>query len=139
MLPTLLNCKEREHSMSTFFEILMLSATITAAAPNATLKQLSCDKMAAQAFRRALHDEDMVNYRAHYNAGLNKCFYAETYMFTTPVGNNTWVYLSDLQVNRIYGGFHKSTNIGLFYCSVEGKECHSEAEWNQLVKPYMED
>ena len=125
--------------MSAFIEILMLSATITAAAPNVTLKQLSCDKMAAQAFRRALHDEDMVNYRAHYNAGLNKCFYAETYMFTTPVGNNTWVYLSDLQVNRIYGGFHKSTNIGLSYCSVEDKECHSEAEWNQLVKAYMEE
>ena len=125
--------------MSTFLEILMLSATITAAAPNMTLNQLSCDRMAAQAFRRAPLDEDRVNYRAHYNAGLNKCLYAETYIATTPVGNNTWVYLSDLQANRIYGGFHKSTNIGLFYCSVEDKECHSEAEWNQLVKAYMED
>ena len=138
-MSALLNCKEREHNMSTFLEILLLSATITAAAPNMTLNQLSCEKMAAQAFRRALHDEDIVNYRAHYNASLNKCLYAETYMYTTPVGNNTWVYLSDLQVNRIYGGFYKSTNIGLFYCSVEDKECHSEAEWNQLVKPYMED
>src|SRR6266576_6268455 len=50
-----------------------------------------------------------------------------------------WVYLSDLQDNRIYGGFHMSTNIGLFYCNLLDKECHSEAEWNGLVKPYMED
>jgi hypothetical protein len=46
------------------------------------------------------------------------------------VGINIWVYLSDLQQNRIYGGFHRSTNIGLFYCSLQDKECHSEAEWN---------
>ena len=70
---------------------------------------------------------------------LNKCFYAETYLSATLAGINTWVYLSDLQENRIYGGFHKSSNIGLFYCNLQDQECHSEANWNELVNPYMED
>ena len=57
----------------------------------------------------------------------------------TPVAINTWVYLSDLTRNQIYGRFHSSINIGLFYCSLEDKQCHTEAEWNALVKPYMQD
>jgi hypothetical protein len=118
----------------------MLTATMAAAEPNITPYQLNCEKLAAETFRRETADfEDRVDYRAHYNAHLNNCFYAETYIARTPVGINIWVYLSDLQQNRIYGGFHRSTNIGLFYCSLQDKECHSEAEWNELVKPYMED
>jgi len=121
--------------------ILMLTATMTAAEPNVTIYQLqnNCEKRAAETFyREAAYDEDRVDYRAHYNARLNKCFYVETYISPTPVGINMWVYLSDLQENRIYGGFHRSTNIVFFYCSLEDKECHSEAEWNENLKPYME-
>ena len=93
-----------------------------------------------ETFRRvSADDEDRVDYRAHYNARLNKCLYAETYISPTPAGINMWVYLSDLRENRIYGGFHRSTNIGLFYCNLEDKECHSEAEWNEIVKQYMEE
>jgi len=128
--------------MSASFEILMLTAAMTAAEPGIALYQLqqNCVKLALATFNRETgNDEDRVDYRAHYNARLNKCFYAETYISPTPRGINKWVYLSDLQENRIYGGFHKSTNIGLFYCNLEDKECHSEAEWTELVKPYMED
>jgi hypothetical protein len=103
------------------------------------LLQKNCGKLAAETFRREPADENRVDYRSHYNLRLNKCFYEETYISPTPVGINMWVYLSDLQDNRIYGGFHMSTNIGLFYCNLLDKECHSEAEWNGLVKPYMED
>jgi hypothetical protein len=116
--------------------------TTTAAEPNVTFYRLqkNCEKLAAETFRReSAHDEDRVGYRAHYNARLNKCFYAETYISPTPVGINRWVYLSDLQANRIYGGFHRSSNIGFFYCNLHHKECHSEAEWNELMKAYMED
>lgn len=128
--------------MSTSIGILMLTATVAAAEPSVTPYQLqkSCEQLAAETFRReTADDEDRVAYRAHYNARLNKCFYAETYVSRTRVGINTWVYLSDLQENRIYGGFHRSTNIGLFYCSLQDKECRSEAEWNRLAKPYLED
>jgi hypothetical protein len=124
------------------FGIIMLTATMAAAEPNVTLYQLqkNCEKLAAETFRRErANDEDRVDYRAHYNARLKKCFYAETYISPTPVGINMWVYLSDLQDNRIYGGFHRSTNIGLFYCNLQDQQCHSETEWNELVNPYMED
>ena len=128
--------------MSTVFGMLMLTGTMAAAEPNVTLYQLqkNCEKLAAETFNReTADDEDRIDYRAHYNARLNKCFYAETYISLTPVGVNTWVYLSDLQEKRIYGGFHTSTNIGLFYCSFQEKECHSEVEWNELAKRYLED
>jgi hypothetical protein len=130
------------HSMPVSFAIIVLTATMTSAACNGTLQQLqkNCEKLAAETFRReSVNDEDRVAYRAHYNARLNKCFYVETYISATRVGINTWVYLSDLQENRIYGGFHKSSNIGLFYCNLQDQECHSEANWNELVNPYMED
>jgi hypothetical protein len=122
--------------------ILILTATMAVAEPDVTLYQLqnNCEKLADETFRRvSADDDDRVHYRAHYNARLNKCLYAETYISPTPAGINMWVYLSDLRENRIYGGFHRSTNIGLFYCNLEDKECHSETEWNEIVKQYMEE
>jgi hypothetical protein len=87
------------HGMSAF-GIIMLTATMAVGEPNVTLYQLqkNCEELAAETFRRErANDEDRVDYRAHYNAHLNKCFYAETYISPTPVGINMWVYLSDLQ------------------------------------------
>jgi len=107
--------------MSAIFGMLMLTGTMAATEANVTLYQLqkSCDKLAAETFnRQTADDEDRVDYRAHYNVRLNKCFYTETYISPTPAGANIWVYLSDLQEKRIYGGFHRSANIGLFYCSL---------------------
>jgi hypothetical protein len=86
----------------------------TATIKRTPLLQENCRKLAARTFRREPADENRVDYRAHYNIRLNKCFYEETYISLTPVGTNMWVYLSDLQDNRIYGGFHMSTNIGFF-------------------------
>jgi hypothetical protein len=114
-------------------------AATTAAADALHQLQENCEKLAAETFRREPADEYRVAYRTHYNARLNKCFYEETYISPTRVGINMWVYLSDLQDNRIYGGFHISTTIGLFYCNLQNKECHSASEWNGLVKPYMEE
>ena len=92
----------------------MLTATMAAGEPNVTPYQLqaNCEKLAAETFgRETVDDGDRVDYRAHYNTRLKKCLYAETYTSSTAVGINTWVYLSDLTKNQIYGGFHRSTNI----------------------------
>ena len=115
--------------------------TISATTPSGALYQLqeNCRKLAAETFDRQPPDEDREDYRAHHNARLNKCFYEETYRSPTPVGSNLWVYLFDLPENRIYGGFHRSTNIGFFYCNLQDEECRSEAEWEALVKTYMEE
>src|SRR5207245_1447001 len=90
--------------------------TTTAADPNVTLQlQKNCEKLAVETFRReTADDEDRVGYRAHYNARLNKCFYAETDISPTPVGINMWVYLSDHQENRIYGGFTGPPTLAFF-------------------------
>src|SRR5262249_61174714 len=37
------------------------------------------------------YDDGRVEYRAHYNAHLKKCVYAETYISPAPVGTNVWV------------------------------------------------
>ena len=120
--------------------VLSQDVTATVVDPNFTLQlQQSCQESAAETFRReSADDEERVDYAAHYSARLNKCFYTETYISQTPVGVNMWVYLSDLQENRIHGGFHRSTNLGFFYCNVQDKECHSEVEWNDLAKAYIE-
>jgi hypothetical protein len=120
---------------------LILVTAATAAKPDMRLYQFqkNCDQIAAQTFsRESRNDEDLDYYRAHYNADLNICFYVEALTSFTPKGINRWIYLYDLETKRIYGGFHSSTNIGLFYCGVGDKECHSEAEWYELLKLYME-
>jgi len=102
--------------MSGSLGIVMLTALMAATEPNITPNELqkNCESLAAENFnRKTANDENRVDYRAHYNIRLKKCFYKETYMSHTPVGISMWVYLSDLQENRIYGGFHRSSNIGL--------------------------
>src|SRR6516165_8119537 len=106
-----------EARMSGSLGIVMLTALMAATEPAVTPSELqkNCEKLAAEIFNReTANDEDRFDYRGHYNARLKKCFYRETYMSHTPVGTNIWVYLSDLQDNRIYGGYHRSTNIGFF-------------------------
>ena len=128
--------------MSGSLGIIMLTALMAATEPNITPNELqqNCERLAAENFnRKTANDEDRFDYRAHYNVRLKKCFYRETYISHTPVGISMWVYLSDLQENRIYGGFQRSTNIGLFYCDLQDKQCGSISEWNELVKQYMVD
>jgi len=75
-------CKPpRTHSHVRIVRDLMLTAAMASAEPNVTHYQLQkdCQKLAAETFsRETANDEDRVDYRAHYNARLNKCFYAET-------------------------------------------------------------
>src|SRR5262249_58247540 len=125
--------------MPAVFGILMLTATMAAAEPNVMHYQLqkNCDKLAAQTFHREMaDDEGRVDYRAHYNARLNKCFYAETYISPTPVGINKWVYLSDLQENRIYGGVFRCPHMCLLFFMLCGTGRHSQPPRNRHFKPY---
>src|SRR6516165_12271267 len=90
--------------------IVMLTALMAATEPAITPSELqkNCEKLAAEKFNReTANDEDRFDYGGHYNARLKKRFYRETYTSHTPVG-------TDLQDNRIYGGYHRSTNIGFF-------------------------
>jgi hypothetical protein len=41
--------------------------------------------------------------------------------------------------NRDYGSFQKDTEHGVIACIVQDTLCRSEAEWDNLIKPYMDE
>ncbi len=47
--------------------------------------------------------------------------------------------LYDLLENREYGSFTKDTEIGVSECIAQHATCRSEAEWDNLVNPYLEE
>jgi hypothetical protein len=84
-------------------------------------------------------------FRHHYNARLNRCFYliaSFSYKRSNAHSNvNTDIALLDLDGNREYGTFWKSTDSSLALCSifVKQEDCTSEAEWEAFVQSYMEN
>jgi hypothetical protein len=121
--------------------------------------QERCGQM-AKAYFNAAHDrkvetmEDgyirMYGFSNHYNRKLNKCFILET-MMTLPNGIEIRS-LQDVNENKIYGTLariskkdtphiseivHRSD--GVPACIVSGLFCHSEAEWEMLIRQYMEE
>jgi hypothetical protein len=48
--------------------------------------------------------------------------------------------LFDVNENKEYGTFFKrSEDNAPFQCKVLQNVCHSESEWQELLKPYMEE
>ena len=86
----------------------------------------------------------ITNFQNHYNPTLNKCFFiGKRYDFIrhTLTGSLN-ISLVDLNENREFGRFILSNpvnNKSPSACNVAGKTCHSEADWKDLIKPYMED
>jgi hypothetical protein len=123
----------------------LLFASTVWAEPNAVLYQLQerCGKTAAEVFRRDYENVTIkgaenwhFNYQAHYNAHLNKCFFLE--ISKSFEKNNTTSYrLFDLLENREYGGFSEINNY--VFCNVLDTACMSKTEWDNLIKPYMEE
>lgn len=115
--------------------------------------QERCSKRAAERFKEesgnfAQSDKDTkyrTTYTNHYNGKLNKCFV----LFTTigvPMGKediqkfgiSTDKTLWDINENKQYGDFLNFRAMPEpMQCEVSGKICHSEAEWDSLVKAYM--
>jgi hypothetical protein len=111
-----------------------------------------CEKQA-----RSLYDEDVkadgglqiIQYKAHYNEAQNKCFYLETVrsMYkdsgATDIESRTsmkWLTLKDLNDKKEYGHFFNNRDdFRAMKCDVADSECHSEKEWENLVKTYVED
>jgi hypothetical protein len=104
-------------------------------------------------------DQTTLSYLNHYNAKLNKCFFMETTVETTTLyegekliskRSSRLITLLDLNENKEYGDFlgdelleHepglKLSNGEIILCNVAGNLCHSEIEWDALIKPYMEE
>jgi hypothetical protein len=85
----------------------------------------------------------MTNYTNHCNRKLNKCFM----LITSNViynkrekGSIIFEDLWDINENKCYGSLARISNtIKPNQCEVGGKYCNSEGEWDEMVKPYMEE
>jgi 5'-3' exonuclease len=85
----------------------------------------------------------MSNYSNHYNTKLNRCFILLT-TTSIPKGkeNNPLVMknLFDINENKEFGYLYKSHNNAVpLGCNVGNKPCKSEAEFEAMIKPYMEE
>jgi hypothetical protein len=112
-----------------------------------------CGKRALETFTRQYGDgfsktkdtQTIYNYRNHYNAKVNKCFYAvTTRMFITDKGKREelrTVELFNLNENNRYGIFigivGKATPSDT--CEVREDICDTEAQWWRLANIYLEN
>ncbi len=71
------------------------------------------------------------SYQCHYNTKLHKCF-----ILISLSSSDTVIGLMDVKQNKYYGHFYLNAD-GIQSCNVLGKKCKSEAEWNNLLKPYL--
>ena len=129
--------------------------SIGQAQPNKDLYELQerCGKRAEEVFNKTykrMSEADgaklFFDFENHYNPRLNKCFILVTRTtfkvvegkLTEQTSETTW--LRDLNDNREYGTYvWFSTLAAPFTCEVRGKQCRSEQEWRELIKPFMED
>jgi hypothetical protein len=110
-----------------------------------------CAKQAAEMFRYSgLDKNQMGGYISHYNPKLGKCFIQTGSMAT--FGKTLWTYktLFDAFEQKQYGDYSwhtdpvkKAWEVPPFTCTVtmpSGEEvfCKSDAEFEQLIKVYME-
>jgi hypothetical protein len=125
--------------------------TYVSAQPNKELYELQerCGKRAAEVFNREYGpgsntkgEQIRFNYENHYSARLNKCFFLEIAVsYEKEKSTSSKIMrLFDLNDKRQYGTFVSGpTESTPLTCVVRGKSCQSESEWQQLVKPFMED
>jgi hypothetical protein len=115
--------------------------------------QERCGKRAGEIFKREYgsgikRDKDgstNFGYKNHYNTKLNKCFFLESSRGYTEATDKKKVgfvmeRLFDINENREYGSYFKRDEDSQpTECNVERKVCHSEKEWETLIKPYMDE
>jgi hypothetical protein len=90
-------------------------------------------------------DGQLINtFRNHYNPHLNKCF---TLVRTTGVNNKKTAtgtvsstkmeLLFDLNDNNEYGEFDQ-VDAKILSCYIQDRQCSSYAEWQALIKPFLD-
>jgi hypothetical protein len=133
--------------------VTIFSATEGAAAPNKELYELQerCGKHAEDVFRKDYGGGGMTktndgssvtSFENHYSATVNKCFFLEivfSYTYKPKKSMSKMMTLFDLDDHKAYAMFFRSEDNAPFPCEVQEKVCHSESEWREFVKPYMEE
>jgi hypothetical protein len=111
--------------------------------------QERCGKRAEERYKQEVgnpvsSDKDstyLINYTNHYNKRLNKCFMLITtnsYPKDKSRDIITIKTLIDINENKEYGNLVKIKN-AIMTCEVANKQCKSENEWENLVRPFMEE
>jgi len=122
------------------------------AAPDTVIYQLQerCGHSAEQWFKRNFREVEntkdgqaLRSFRNHYNTKLNKCI---VIVYTTslnykakPKSTNVSESLVDLNENNELGSFFETNGHEVIACTFGDKNCASRAEWEQLIKPYLEN
>jgi hypothetical protein len=124
------------------------------AEPNKVQYELEehCGKAAAAIFEKDWGDKGITNtpngqitanFENHYNQSLNKCFYLLTstsYLTKKPPPTSIIsLILINVNDNHELGEFMQDQQQATpAWCFVEAITRHSKAEWQALIKPYME-
>jgi hypothetical protein len=136
--------------------VLLWWPSIGQAQPNKDLYDLQerCGRRAEEVFERTYkplieikaEQQVLYNFENHYNPRLNKCFFLLTWtnwqvqQGKPPQQGVKTMLLIDLNDNRQYGDFVEHGFQGaVFTCEARGKQCRSEQEWRELIKPFMEN
>jgi hypothetical protein len=120
-----------------------------------------CGKTAGEEFRREWKQglvntktgQMLASFTNHYNSRLNKCFYLLRITHFTKKKSagdratmNLSMTLADINEGKEFGNYFGAPTGAMkpvtghpYDCKVLDKLCSSEAEWEALVKPYMED
>jgi len=116
--------------------------------------QEQCGKRAAEVFIKKYGNSGVIytkdgqviaQYTNHYNRKLKKCFVLQIYRnipYKDITQDSSVSYLLyDVNENKRYGDYFQSEGMDFpTSCTIEDKTtCHSEREWNNLVRPYMEE
>jgi hypothetical protein len=105
--------------------------------------QEQCGKRSEEWFKNKYGNEDepSLSFQCHYNKKMNKCFIVITMDSKNKLNNKPYYKKSlfDINENKEYGFFFiddKETNC---FFIISNKECKHRLEWENLVKPYMEE
>jgi len=128
---------------------VVLASSAAWAQPDKVIYELRerCGRQAAETFKKEWssnvvsikNGQILGSFENHYSPRLNKCFYLE--ISTTYERDKKplkALRLFDLHDNNEYA--HAAFTEGtVLYCSVRDRFCSSEAEWRELIEPFMED
>jgi len=142
--------------MTKFFPTILAAFSVVVAncyaEPNKVPHDLQerCSKRTAEVFKtdengvaKAKDDQSTVGYQNHFSAALNRCFARQT--ITNFSGKSSkspssqYYTIYDVNEDKSMASMMKlPEGDKIVVCFVHGEKCHSEEEFDELTKPYME-
>jgi hypothetical protein len=136
-------------AIAALLSLLLASSAETQSAKEKYELSAQCEKRAAERFEREWGNgvfnhadgrQTISKYEHHYSTRLNKCFYLEIRdTFQSGKAPLRMMNLVDLHENRTTGRYSKIAGDKFGVCLVQDKQCKTEEEWSELIKPFMED